>query len=100
MTQDQMMTIATQVYPNEATWDLLETLADDQEILESVIENIRDLELFSSEQEEVLQEYVLDLVNAEHIGIKDSWLSYVNWTDVIYALIKTQSHLFNPDYHA
>jgi len=99
MRNQDIITIATSVFPDSITWDVLEDLTEDQEILSSLLDTLKDYELFSEDQEQELILFCKELIYAEHIHTEYSFLEYVNWTHILYALIKTNEPIFKPELH-
>lgn len=101
MKREDIIAIASKRYPDQITWDLLDALTRDAEIMEKAIMSIKDLPLFSSLQEERLKMFVLDCWQVGHIKIHgvSAYFQFVNWTDIIYALVKTNEPIFKPEYH-
>lgn len=96
------MPIATTVYPDAITWEMLEIITEDAELLMDTINYITTFDLFSEEQEKALRDRVLndwELGLLRISGVK-AFLRFVNWTDIIYALVKTYEPQFFPNQHA
>ncbi len=99
MTQEETMMIATRVFPDSLTWDILTKITDDPELLETILTDAAKHPLFSDEQEKEIKGWVSAAISGEILNFNHAYLRLVNWTDIIYALVKAYEPRFNPDNH-
>lgn len=95
------MDLAMKLSPDEMTWDVLESLTDDPEVEENLVEELKKYPAFSDEQELALKSFFREVLDVNLIKPRTTYISekVIHWTSILYALIKSNEPKFFPEKH-